>query len=511
MQAATDSGRPAESYSDSWGSDIKVEIPNTGISISEFYRYLATWLGRQTHIRGEVYRSAEGIAIAARAGGEGGTKVSGDERDLDKLLQQSAEAIYRQTQPYRYAVFLANHFKFDPAKAGYEQLASEGSPLDRVWAQIGLGTLYDYIDPPRGPEHNRKAADLSPSFSLPWINLSYEEGSFGHDEAALADEKTAVRLLEQGDAELSERAAGISLPNARATVDFALSDFGAALRDNQEVVQLPDYSGIVESARGAIPAVLALLHQPAAARSALGDIVPPRDAPGDLLDPAGRVVAYYWMGDWASTIAMGRKTETVANTPDALPASAASFKHLYLAGQVWPYMALALAETGDLKAAHALIDRTLPDCYACMRNRADIAAVEGNWNDASLWFARAVAAAPSIPMGYFDWGRVLMKKGDIDGAIAKFEQAHAKGPHFADPLEMWGEALMQKNRSDLALAKFDEANKYAPHWGRLHLKWGEALFYLGRRDESRAQFQAASGMDLSVADRAALVRRQQGL
>src|SRR5215472_8997334 len=56
MQAATDSGRPAESYSNSWGSDIKVEIPNTGISISEFYRYLATWLGKQTHIRGESRR-----------------------------------------------------------------------------------------------------------------------------------------------------------------------------------------------------------------------------------------------------------------------------------------------------------------------------------------------------------------------------------------------------------------------------------------------------------------------
>src|SRR5215469_7565959 len=96
---------------------------------------------------------------------------------------------------------------------------------------------------------------------------------------------------------------------------------------------------------------------------------------------------------------------------------------------------------------------------------------------------------------------MLLRRGDYDGAIAKFEQAHDKGPHFADPLELWGEALMQKNRSDLALAKFEEASKYAPRWGRLHLKWGEALFYLGRKDEARAQFQAASGMDLSAADR----------
>jgi len=99
-----------------------------------------------------------------------------------------------------------------------------------------------------------------------------------------------------------------------------------------------------------------------------------------------------------------------------------------------------------------------------------------------------------------------MEQGDLDGAIAKFESAHRKGPHFADPLEMWGEALMAKNRSDLALAKFEEADKYAPNWGRLHLKWGEALFYAGRKDEARKQFAIAANLDLSVSDKTSLAR-----
>src|SRR5437868_14748822 len=93
-----------------------------------------------------------------------------------------------------------------------------------------------------------------------------------------------------------------------------------------------------------------------------------------------------------------------------------------------------------------------------------------------------------------------MAKADLDGAIAKFEIAHAKGPHFADPLEMWGEALMAKNRSDLALVKFDEANKYAPKWGRLHLKWGEALLYAGQPAHAQKQFAIASRLDLSRED-----------
>ena len=100
---------------------------------------------------------------------------------------------------------------------------------------------------------------------------------------------------------------------------------------------------------------------------------------------------------------------------------------------------------------------------------------------------------------------MLMEKGDFDGAIEKFKTANAKGPHFADPLEMWGEVLMRENRSDLALAKFAEANKDAPNWGRLHLKWGEALLWSGNGPDAKKQFALAARLDLSAADRAALV------
>jgi Flp pilus assembly protein TadD len=101
---------------------------------------------------------------------------------------------------------------------------------------------------------------------------------------------------------------------------------------------------------------------------------------------------------------------------------------------------------------------------------------------------------------------MLLQKGDVDGAIVKFQTANQKGPHFADPLELWGEALMATNRSDLALAKFEEAARYAPSWGRLHMKWAEALGYVGRRGEARAQYRIASTLDLSVADKAELAR-----
>jgi tetratricopeptide (TPR) repeat protein len=178
--------------------------------------------------------------------------------------------------------------------------------------------------------------------------------------------------------------------------------------------------------------------------------------------------------------------------------------------QVWPRLALAQAMAGDPKAARLTLTRTPRDCYPCLRVRGQIDAAEKNWRAADYWFARAVSIAPSVPFAYFEWGQMLLAKGDTDAAIAKFREAREKAPHFADPVEMWGEALIAKNRSDLALAKFEDASKDAPNWGRLHLKWGEALHWFGNKDEARKQFFIASRLELSTTDKLELERMWHG-
>ncbi len=109
LQAQTVSNRAASSYANNWGGDIKVQIPETGVSIGQINAYLHEWLGNQTQISGEIYRDAAGkLAVTARVGSEGGQTFHDPEADLDALLQKTAEAIYRKTQPYRYAVYLTN-------------------------------------------------------------------------------------------------------------------------------------------------------------------------------------------------------------------------------------------------------------------------------------------------------------------------------------------------------------------------------------------------------------------
>ena len=317
-------------------------------------------------------------------------------------------------------------------------------------------------------------------------------------------------LLEAGKSEMSERAARINLPAVEAQVEAALDDFGASLRDSEEALTLPDFYNTLEGMRQQTLVTLARLHRVHEMQAAWRDIPPigdPNLAAGRL---DARMIADYWSGDWAAVRAEAPGVERATRQLRILPGFSDLFLELTLKSAVWPYAARALAETGDAKAAHALIDKTPLDCYACLRNRADIDAVDKNWGGADYWFARAVAAAPSIPEAYNDWGRVLLLKGDLAGATAKFKLATQKGPHFADPLELWGEALMAQNRSDLALAKFAEANKYAPNWGRLHLKWGEALAYAGPKDEAKQQFGAASRLDLTPSEKSELAKVSHG-
>ncbi|HUO98589.1 MAG TPA: hypothetical protein VMU01_07960 [Rhizomicrobium sp.] len=504
LEAASASTRPASSFTNNWGDDIKMEIPETGVSIGEARRMMIMWLGHETHITGEVYRTGNGLAIASRASGEGGSLVTGSEADLDKLLQQTAEKVFAATQPYRYAVYLLRQGKFADAEAVLQKLAATGDTArERAWANLGLGMIANSRgDWYAGAELHRRAAALFPNFALAWVDIDTEEYTLGHPEQALAAARTAVHLLESGrDIDMIERARPIALLSERADVARLTADYTGALYWSRQGLQLPDHQSSEESAREAIAVDLARLHDRAAALEAWR-MLPPAADPAIKADRAvTRFSLAYWLGDDGPLLAhqdvLEQTLAAAEKNPDDVGLSFAAIR----ARVIKPYTAEARAATGDLSGAQALIDTVPLDCDVCLRARGMIAAARKRWGASDYWFARAVRFSPSIPLGYSDWGRALMARGDFEGAIAKFAVARARGPQFADPLELWGKALMAENRSDLAVAKFAQAADYAPHWGRLHLEWGEALWWSGRRNDARIEFAKAVGLDLTAAER----------
>jgi tetratricopeptide (TPR) repeat protein len=107
-----------------------------------------------------------------------------------------------------------------------------------------------------------------------------------------------------------------------------------------------------------------------------------------------------------------------------------------------------MAHAGDVVGAEALAFTMPLDCYLCLRVRGQISAIKRDWPAAERWYSEAVRQAPSLPFAFLEWGEILLAKGDIEGAIANFDSAHKKTPHFADALKGWGDALARQGKNE---------------------------------------------------------------
>jgi hypothetical protein len=485
--------------------DIKVEIPETGVSLGQAWRYLREWLGHEHHLSGNLRLIGEGkIALTAAVDGETAAAVSGASGDLDKLEQQVAEQVFARVDPTNIVLYLRSTRRGDEALAAAERGAQlADGPVARSAAYALWADMFRLVsgDMPLAAAHARLATEINPKLITGHRELMWASFLMGHDEEALRQAQL-MRSLREDDLPLGLQGRGFA-----EMVAEGVFERDAALGDFAHPVSQYDCSSCVRVSGG--PAEFAArAHDGAASRSLAAETAPISVQGVTRMDIGiGTARVRYFsaamVDDWPAAIASARAYAQIANAGDTVNPG---LKTARLRTQVPPLLAYALARSGDIAGAQAVIDATPGDCYDCVRARGIVAALAGQPGRADYWFARAVESAPSIPFAYADWSQALMSRGDMDGAIAKFTVANQKGPHFADPLEMWGEALMAKNQSHLALAKFAEAEKYAPNWGRLHLKWGEALVYAGRRDEARAQYQKASTLDLTAADRAELTQ-----
>ena len=159
MQAATVSDRPASTFQNNWGSQIRVEIPETGLTFGELDKLLRDKLGHASHVTGEVIRTADGIALTARLGDTPPQTFTGPEAKIDDLAQQAAETIYRGSQPYRFGAYLDQHGRTAEAFAVISQLATHGPRGERGWAyaQLSLMDVADHGDTAAARDHGLQA------------------------------------------------------------------------------------------------------------------------------------------------------------------------------------------------------------------------------------------------------------------------------------------------------------------------------------------------------------------
>jgi len=508
MQAQTVSQRAPKSYANGLPDGLKLDIPETGVSLSELDRFLREKLGHDLHIGGEMVQTGTGIVLTARAGTDGSATVVGSDADIDPLLQKLAEQVYRITQPYRFSVWLRTRGREEEGNAILRQLAASGPPGERAWAYNGLGAS---AMARQGSEVGmglwRHAFALDPDNYLLAANIGRAEHTLGREEdSARYDAKALAAVTAHGqDYTPADRVDGL----VHGYRSLLLWHHGA-LQESLEQLRAAESVAVPGSANPGFFSIqaelLAALHEPGAARISL------LDAPATINSaPAGNFVMESFIArltvvlearDWPGALTADRD---FARSAVQYPGFARDKP-----AAIDPAVGLAEAHMGNFADAEARLKSTLGDCYSCLRARAQVAALQKQNARADYWFARATSAGPSMPFAEAEWGEVLLARGDADAAIEKFKLSNAKGPKFADPLEGWGEALMAKNQSHLALAKFEDANRYAPNWGRLHLKWGEALGYAGKAADAKAEFARAATLDLAPSEKAELTQVSHG-
>jgi hypothetical protein len=508
VMAQTESSRAFQSYANNWGNNIKVEIPETGVSIGELQRFLTEWLGHDTRISGEVYQTEAGIVVAARAGGEAGAAFVGKESDLDALVQQAAEHIYEVTQPYRYANYLDRNY--DPkglqqriAKAAsiYRKLIVGDDRLERAWAWNGLGTIEFRFhgDNEKAAWLYRKALAEKSDHAVAHYALASRESPLGQDEDQFQQLKQASQLFHQGgNSDVNPHYAFYASISSDALVANLQGDFATGIALNKAGAALPDDFSVL--ARGVFIgnglSQMVRRHDLNAFRTWQREL-----GIGELGPNTTRLWYDLERQDWRDMFKVEQlQRANVARAADAVTQRLRQNSF----DQVRPFLAVAHAQLGEFRQAEMLTAPLPPANDAGLRARAIVAEMKGDHATADWWFARSERQTPSIPLTDLWWGQALLRRGQPDAAIQKFTRANTLGPKFADPLEGWGEALMAKNQSHLALEKFAEAEKYAPNWGRLHLKWGEALAYAGKKDEAQNQFTRAAALDLTPSEKSEL-------
>jgi tetratricopeptide (TPR) repeat protein len=455
LQDATRSTSATRSLSGAWSGNIRVDVPETGISLGEISRLLRERFGHDIHIDGDLVETPTGgVSLTVRGNGVLPKTFDGTAADLGKITVAAAEYVYSISQPGRWASYLIIHQRYAEAIAFCKSAVAGAVPAERAMllSRWDIALTASGGSSREGLELERAAVKLQPDLWTAHYNIQ-------NDLMTLADEEGAWKAGED------MRAVAGGRPG-RATEDYYmnwdyltwnLQPWLAALEANAEANS--GVGNFIGASAGPVIADIHLrLHDLEAADVAL------KTAKEDRDDMSGNAIIHNVRGRLAlqaGDIATAVAELEAFGTAYADPALSGNFPGYHC----WIALAEEAAGRPDKADAFLKTAGTFVDCY---RFRADILDGRGDWAGAQKAYTATVALAPDLPAGYYSWGVALAKHGDLGGAEAKLELANQKGPHWADPIKAWGDVLVRLGKTKDALAKYEEALKYAPNWKQLH-------------------------------------------
>jgi Flp pilus assembly protein TadD len=111
-------------------------------------------------------------------------------------------------------------------------------------------------------------------------------------------------------------------------------------------------------------------------------------------------------------------------------------------------------------------------------------------NSESLWI-HTIACTPDNCVAHNNLGNDLLKKGNVDEAIAEYQTALQIKPDYVEAHNSLGDALRLKGRVDEAIAQHQMALQTKPDNAKAYNDLGDVFLQQGRIDEAIANYQAA--------------------
>jgi tetratricopeptide (TPR) repeat protein len=452
LQDATRSSAAARGLSGAWTNNIKLDVPETGISFGEISRLLRERFGHDVHIDGDLVETPTGgLTLTVRGNGVLPKTLSGSATELEKLTAQAAEYVYSKSQPVRWTAYLSGLERYDEAIAFSRTAVASADPAERPGLLNNWATLILSIG---GSTHealalHRAAVKLQPDFWVAHFNIQ-------NDFMMLGDEEDAWRAGED-----MRRSAGGRPGRAPETYygnwDYLTWNLRAWLDSSVADVEATA-GGTNWGAAGPIIAdIQARLHDPEAADLAL------KTTKEDPHDPTIASGTHFVRGRLAAEAGDAARAATEMEAFGKAHADPAVYTNTP-GYECWIAPAEETAGHPDKADAALRASAHFVDCY---RFRGDILDHRGDWSGAQKAYADSVAVAPDLPAGYYSWGVALARHGDLKGAETKLKDANQRGSHWADPLKAWGDVLAKQGHTKEALAKYDAALKYAPNWKQL--------------------------------------------
>ena len=458
LQDATRAKGKAMSTRGAWASDVKIEVPETGVSIGEIARMLHERFGHDLHIGGELVQTGSGgLSLTVRGEGVPSASFAGGPDDLAKLTTQAAEYVYGRSQPIQYTTYLVQTGRY-PEAIAFDQGAFPHAASEEVRAQLAnsWGNAYASLNQTGSAVEKYR---LAMTFSKPrskvwwkaWGNLV---GSVSGGQGEEAGWREAHAMLQAAAA--APKGEGPDPLNLQNPAQMTW-DLPQQLRSTIADAQRNSGAGTTVTLEGpAIADLFVMLHDPGQAARYI--------ASSDPTDSITKAEALLMQGYTA--LDRGDAAGALVPLQAFWKAWLADPNLQYSYNFQGCYTGLALGLTGHLKEAEAVFKRV--NWSLCDALQGDVLVHAGDVAGAEKAWAEGQRIRPDLPLvplhrGLFELGQGQFKAAETDVAYAA-----GKAPHWADPWKAWGDVLAREGRWKEALAKYDEALKHAPAWAALH-------------------------------------------